>query len=513
MYTPRHLIRFILAQAGYPAREECTLLDPACGAGAFLEEAVGLLAALRLRRGHALTNPGARSAFLRQIEATIYGVDIDPRAVDLAREAVRAAVTRACGVEPPPGFFDSNLLCADYLTDPAVQRLPRANAGGFDFIVGNPPYVSALRIDSIAKEALRRKFITARGRIDLYTVFIERSLGLLARHGGRLAFVTPDKFLLSQTSEPLRVLLLSKGALLALARFRSHKVFEHAATVPCVTVYERGGKPQPVAFLECSERPTRLGTVKILRRSQVSPAVLATRGGWSLAHPTLRELEQRIQGSHPLLKTHLTRLSAGIATGSDSIYVFPLATPIDAEEELLHPAVRGRDIEAFSIADSQLRMLVPYRFENGRPQLVDLARYPRAWRYLQKHRPALEARHCVRVWEKTWYDLHDPMPFDLGRLPKILVPDVASHNRFAFDPGRYWPLHSAYYLVPHGIEPQFLVALLNSAPIEFLIRLRAPVVKDGFSRYRKQFLESLPDPLHHKPAARGHRVGGGRRRP
>jgi hypothetical protein len=197
---------------------------------------------------------------------------------------------------------------------------------------------------------------------------------------------------------------------------------------------------------------------------------------------------------HPPLKAHLERLSAGIATGRDPIYILPRDVPVDVEDELLHPAVRGRDIDAFSITDPKLRMLIPYRFENGKPHLVDLSRYPRARKYLQSHRSTLEKRHCVRVWEKAWYDFHDPMPMDLGQLPKILVPDVARHNRFAYDTGSYWPVHSAYYLVPRGIEPDFLVALLNSAPIEFLIRLNAPIVKDGFSRYRKQFLEGLPIP-------------------
>ena len=494
VYTPRHLSQFILDQAGFPSDEPRTLLDPACGAGAFIETAIELLAVARSRRGQALTKPRARTAFLREVKATIYGVDIDHHAVDLARQAARAAVAKACGIEPPKTFFDRTLLCADYLTDSTVQCFPPPHSGGFDFIVGNPPYVSALRIDAGSKRELRRRYTTAQGRIDLYTLFIERSVELLDAQGGRLAFITPDKFLLSQTSEALRRLLLAKGALLSLARFRSHKIFEDAATVPCVTVYERGGKPQPIALLECGERTSKLGAVTILRRSQLSPAILATPGGWSLAHPTLRQLEQRIQGVHPQLKTYLTRLSAGIATGYDSLYLSPADSKIDVEEALLHPTVRGRDITAFSIADSQLRMLVPYRFNHGRPQLVALADYPRARRYLEKHRAALEARHCVRVWEKAWYDLHDAMPCDMGRLPKILVPDVASHNRFAFDPGRYWPLHSAYYLVPNGIEPQFLVGVLNSAPIEFLIRLRAPVVKDGFSRYRKQFLEPLPIP-------------------
>jgi len=106
----------------------------------------------------------------------------------------------------------------------------------------------------------------------------------------------------------------------------------------------------------------------------------------------------------------------------------------------------------------------------------------------------LEKRHCCRVWEKVWYDVHDPVPFDLAIQAKILVPDVARSNRFAFDPGRYCPLHSTYYVIPKSIDPLYLTAVLNSKPIEFLIRLLAPVVKDGFSRYRRQFLLGLPVP-------------------
>jgi hypothetical protein len=87
------------------------------------------------------------------------------------------------------------------------------------------------------------------------------------------------------------------------------------------------------------------------------------------------------------------------------------------------------------------------------------------------------------------------VPFDLAAQPKILVPDIARSNRFVFDPGQYYPLHSAYYLIPRGVDPTFLTAVLNSRPLEFLVRLLAPLVKDGFSRYRRQFLLELPVPI------------------
>ncbi len=189
------------------------------------------------------------------------------------------------------------------------------------------------------------------------------------------------------------------------------------------------------------------------------------------------------------------RISAGPATGRDGIYVF--STPPDIEAELLRPAVRGRDIDKYKIADPDLTIALPYSFdEQGRGSLIDLRRFPRLRRHLESHRVSLEARHCVRVWEKAWYDLHDQAAIDLARREKILVPDVAEGNRFAVDGGRFLPLHSAYYLLPRGGENLFyLVGVLNSSVCEFLIRLLAPRVKDGFSRYRRQFLATLPIPV------------------
>ena len=100
----------------------------------------------------------------------------------------------------------------------------------------------------------------------------------------------------------------------------------------------------------------------------------------------------------------------------------------------------------------------------------------------------------VTVKNQPWYAFTDPSKSDLSSVPKILVPDIAEHNRFAFDSGEFFPLNSAYYIVPKDINPHFLTALLNSVPIEFLIRLRAPIAKDRFSRYRRQFLAPLPIP-------------------
>lgn len=484
VYTPPGLVAFILGLTGLEAAGTPIgpMLDPACGAGAFLQGAVRLLLQGWL--------PGDPQELTARLESLLFGIDTDPVACRLARLAVRQEVQKHLpGVVLPPRFFRDNILQADFLRDSLVEDLAD-KLGGFAVVLGNPPYVTTDRLSTEHKDELRGRYSTANGRLDLYVLFMERGLELL-RPDGRLAFITPNKYLTSESARPMRGLLLRTGALERLAQFRSHRVFAEAATVPCVTVFRKGAPPVPFELLECGTRDT--GEVQVLAQVQV-PAPSGD-PAWHMVGPGSAVLAARIQGQHPTLQEYAERISAGIATGRDRILVASAASVQDLEPELWRPAIRGQDLQAFRLQDPDLRILLPYREgPRGRPELVDLDSFPLTRSFLEPHRTELERRHCVRTWGKAWFDLHDPWTRDVTRELKILVPDVANTNRFVLDEGRFCPLHSAYYLLPRGIDPRYLLAMLNSAPLEFLIRLHAPVVKDGFSRYRKQFLRTLPIP-------------------
>lgn len=484
VYTPAYLVSFVLDAAGYTANrplEELRLLEPACGCGAFLLEAMSRLAARLTDTGVDLSTRRGGDEFVRLVERNLHGADIDPTACDLGTELLIEAARR----HAPLATRDAcpSVRCEDFLADHAPGLFDRAQR--YDLVVGNPPYVTTSRISDAGKHRLRRRFRSAHGRIDLYAVFFERALELLAPDGC-VAFITPDKYLASESARELRRLMTMTGKVLTVARFRSHRIFEDAATVPCVTVAQRGQSASVTTRLDCVVEES---TVRVRGRHRVD--IPQDGKPWHLLPPQIDRTVERIRGHHPPLSAHVSRLSAGIATGRDGVFVLPESDAVALEQELVRPALRGQDVEPGHLVQSGLRVIVPYVDGLG---LVDIERYPAVRAYLSKHRRVLEQRHCVKVWSKAWYDLHDPWPAGLDRLPKVLLPDVANGNRFAFDPGHVVPLHSAYYLVPKGIDGHFLAALLNSEIMEFMVRLHAPVVKDGYSRYRKQFLQTLPVP-------------------
>jgi adenine-specific DNA-methyltransferase len=492
VYTPESIVRFILDLSDYTAEqpiETLTMLDPACGAGAFLVAAVERLGERLNEQGHDPRAADGRQMLLEVVERRVLGVDKDPHACELARLAVGFKLGEISGQEPPEGFFRANVVEDDFL----LGRLEAVSPESFDLIVGNPPYVATTRLSDEQKDDLRSRFIVANGRLDLYTMFFERALRLLKLHG-RLTFITPNKFLISESSRRLRKLILSSARVCAIANFRSHRVFEDAAAVPCVTVLERAPATADLRLLECTVAPGGRGPVTVHTRTTVSHP----KGGdqpWFLADPQLLALAHAIQDQHPTLGQLSSRISAGIATGRDRIYVLCNGAGEELEQELRRPAVRGQDLLRFHINDPQLEIILPYLpTSDGRPTLVDLDDFPKTKAYLEAHRRELESRHCVRTWQKAWYDIHDPWTLDITRITKVLVPDVACSSRFVLDSGAFCPLHSAYYVIPRCVDPMYLTAVLNASPLEFLIRLLAPVVKDGFSRYRRQFLVTLPIP-------------------
>ena len=488
VYTPGAVATLVLDQTFGRDRGPTTpTLDPACGTGIFLRALVSRIASDFARDGRAVEGV-ARDAFLASVTANVWGMDVDETAVGLARREVGLLVQRLSPGPLPPDFLDANVVAGDFLSADVLTRLPLRPR----VIVGNPPYVATDRIPAAQRKDYRSRFVTAFGRLDLYTLFMEQAARIV-QPDGTWAFITPDKYLSSESARPVRELLAKSGRLASITVFTSHRVFVDAATVPCITVWH--ATPQTSEPLEVSTatigsgpgEPVSLGTPRKV------PSRSLGDGAWNF-HRTQSLLGQRLAGTHPRLIDQTSRISAGLATGYNPAFVLDGITAASLEEELVHPTLRGRDILPFTIRERDEFLLVPYVWDQaGKPTLIELDEYPRARAWLTKHRRALAERHCVRKWGKAWWDLHDPVGSPLHRTPKIVVPDVARFNRFAVDEDRV-PQHSVYFLIPKEIDPLLLAAILNSPPIEYLVRTRAPLVKDGFSRYRRQFLVDLPVP-------------------
>ncbi|SIR80221.1 N-6 DNA Methylase [Haladaptatus litoreus] len=230
-YTPENVVEYAVSQA-IDGNPEATVLDPAMGSGHFLTCAIDQLAELR----------GDQSEEVRKkvAENCVFGVDIDPLAVELARSSVWLET----------GFWPvENLRVGDSLAEttnwPKLGQFvteKRQRSGGnrrFDAVVGNPPYVRSRHISEGRKKALKSRFDTVTGAFDLYVPFVER----MAKLGGRVSCVVPNKWTTARYGRTLRDHLLDRHRLVELLDVSDVSVFADASVYPLVVTVESGSGP------------------------------------------------------------------------------------------------------------------------------------------------------------------------------------------------------------------------------------------------------------------------------
>jgi Eco57I restriction-modification methylase/restriction endonuclease TaqI-like protein len=268
-YTPDHIVRYIVDRTlgGYLREHEAKLsrhdysaflrtvkvLDPACGAGAFLVHVFDFLLAEYRRVGTALNDLVPASEYARHIlRENIYGVDLNAESVELSKQSLwlRSGINGDMRTE-----LDDTIKCGNSLIEDAAvagrhafcwpQQFPEVmGAGGFDVIVGNPPYINARTIPETDKTYLRQHFPQLHGAFDLYVAFLLRGQQLVTEHG-RYGWIVPNKFLVADYARRARE-QLTRDSRTTVIDVSTLGVFSRVGVYP-VILLGQPGKAGPAA--------------------------------------------------------------------------------------------------------------------------------------------------------------------------------------------------------------------------------------------------------------------------
>jgi type I restriction-modification system DNA methylase subunit len=264
-YTPKFVTDYIvketvgrfLQEHSYNENLNIKILDPACGSGSFLIRAYDEL--LNYHADVRSKSATEMDSFDRMpiLTGNIFGVDLDQQAVEIARlnlllrglakrdhlppltDNIKRGNSLISGTdEELKGYFGKNWRDKHPFNWEYEFKDIMAN-GGFDVVIGNPPYV---RVDSLPtddKTYWKGSFSTAIGKYDLYYLFFELA-SKLVKPNGIFAFITPNRFCTNSTGEKLRELLSSRGKMVVTSLSRL-SVFEEAANYPVVTIVHYDG--------------------------------------------------------------------------------------------------------------------------------------------------------------------------------------------------------------------------------------------------------------------------------
>lgn len=430
--TPPHVIDNMVGKlfSSRPPSSGDRVLDPGCGEGAFIEGIV------RWCDQHGCPLP------------EVLGIESDPVHVSAARKRLAHL--------PSARVFHE-----DFLTD----RTDR-----FEYIIGNPPYVPITGLSLEEKSGYRARYHSATGRFDLYLLFFEQALRLLTP-GGRLVFITPEKFLYVQSAEPLRKQLANIHV--EEIDFVAETTFGELVTYPVVTtvINDRSDLATRIQLRDGKARDVHLGGRSWL------PAIAGSRAGstqYTLADACLR-------------------ISCGVATGADGIYVIKTSELHSELHGFAYPTVAGREIVVGGGMTPSRSMLVPYA-PNGallpENQLGVLGEYLRQ----QDRYEQLLGRTCVAF--KPWYAFHETPPLPDILRPKILCKDISSRPYFLVDEaGTLVPRHSVYYIVPNDTARiNELCDYLNSEEVLSWLLAHCQRAANGFVRLQSHILKQIPLP-------------------
>ncbi len=243
---------------------QVTICDPACGSGAFLNQALEFLITehgyidelVHNLFGDSIPFPNIENAIL---ENNLYGVDINEESVEIAKLSLWL---RTAQKGRKLTSLNNNIKCGNSLIDDKEVAGDKAfhwesefaevfENGGFDIVIGNPPYVYARGIENNIKSFLIENYNCATYQIDLYILFLEKTVKLL-RKNGRTSFIVPNTWLNNLSLKPVRKFLLEE---LQFERFihMSSSVFADANVDTVITTYRKGEYFDKVELLVCED--------------------------------------------------------------------------------------------------------------------------------------------------------------------------------------------------------------------------------------------------------------------
>ena len=527
------------------------ILDPACGSGSFLIGAYQFLLDWHrdeyIKDGPEDWSKGKTPRIYQSPKGewrlttderkrillnNIYGVDIDHQAVEVTKLSLLLKVLEGedeQSIGKQMRMFQervlpdlsNNIKCGNSLIGPDFysqqqmsffdeEELFKVNAfdwqaefndimkgGGFDAVIGNPPYVRQEGLMDF-KPYFERQYSTYNGVADLYVYFIEKGVSIL-KQGGYFSYIVANKWLRANYGKSLRQ-WMKQQHIHEIIDFGALPVFNQATTYTCILVIQK--KAPAKTFQASTIKTLDFGDLQDYVRQQfyeVQQDCLDD-AGWSLANQTTQDILDKIRKAGiPLGKYVDGKIYYGVKTGLNEAFVIDNATRerLIADDpksvEILKPFLAGRDIKRYTpLATEKYLILFPRGFTNEKSSNTG-----RQWEWLLKEYPAIAA-HLDQFREKAekrydkgdyWWELRACDYYAEFENPKIIVPAIVKSASYAYDTDGFYS-NDKTTIIP--TTDKYLLGLIGSKTLDYFIHSISSTKQGGYYEYKPMYISKLP---------------------
>lgn len=383
--------------------------------------------------------------------------------------------------------------------------------GGFDVVIGNPPYIRQEKIKALKPRLEKELFYNPvskkdekyecfNGTADIYIYFFEKGFKLL-KENGVLSFITSNKYTRAKYGQKFRKFILQNAQIVEYIDFNGVRVFESATVDTSILSYKKANAANN-RFIYCD-------IDKSYKKGEDLAEFVAKEGfeytqedlsvdGFSFANPQELAIKKRIEEIGTPLKEWDVKINYGIKTGCNEVYIISnelrskLIKQDSKSDKLIKKMLRGRDISKYECEfKNEWMIIIKYNSHN-----ILQNDYPAIYEYLLENKNLLENRgQCKNkggTGQHHWLELdNNPTEAYLNNFEneKIIYPEFSSNASFYFDEKNFYLVDTAWFIVGGD---KYMTSLLNSKLLWFYLKSMVALLGNKSFRMKKIYLSLLP---------------------
>ncbi|MBI1936200.1 Eco57I restriction-modification methylase domain-containing protein [Candidatus Woesearchaeota archaeon] len=490
VYTPTFIVNYIVENT---ISKEGLVCDCSCGSGAFL---IGSLKRLQTF---------SSKNIISLIENNLFGVDITDYSIRRTKIMLSLYALENNQDKEKISF---NLHVADSLNIDWRTIFPEVfiKNNGFDFVVGNPPYVRIQDLKNISKNILSKRWQSiGTGNYNLYFAFFELGVELLNQNG-KLGYITPNNYFTSLAGINLRGYLGKNKKITKILNFNHLKIFDNAQTYTCITFMSKDNVKPYFDYYYMDNKSELYSDYESLNFTKSYYDWLDSKK-WRLMgekdYQNIRRIETK---GIPLNK--LCPIKVGIATLKDIVYFVEDFDQYYCHKEYsgkVYPIEKGitRKIVKISsmknegqIKNDKRRIIFPYIKENGKFKIMSekylKEKYPNCYKYLLMARSELEKRDKGKKSYPVWFAWGRTQGMDY-RGAKLYTRTFYHKPDFMIDEDED-NLFCNGYAVFCKTNIRAIQKILNSKIMDYYVKKTSVEIEGNYQCYQKNFIEKFAIP-------------------